>query len=120
MPDDPIESSDASQEEDEIEARLRDIEEKARQARAGARFPDPPEWNYTRKRAPTPTGSEYKGLGFGLAAAYALLGMVFFGWGIGWLIDRSSGGITGQAIGVTLGGIAGLGAALFMLNRGSQ
>jgi F0F1-type ATP synthase assembly protein I len=59
-----------------------------------------------------------RGMGLGLAAAYAIIGLPFVGALLGWLVDRSLG--TPNIfimVGVILGGILGIAHAVRLSNR---
>lgn len=104
--------------EDELEAKLSEIENKAKKFRAKSRFPDPPEWNFTRKKTKDDSDSaNHLGLGIGLSAAYALVGCMFGGFGVGYLIDRATGGDIAQPIGATVGVILGVVSTFILINR---
>ncbi|CAN5539907.1 hypothetical protein BH11ARM2_BH11ARM2_38870 [soil metagenome] len=59
----------------------------------------------------------YRGLGFGLQLAYAIIGMPLLGFGIGWLLDKSLGGDGWRPIMTLLGAVLGIGYAVWQLNR---
>jgi F0F1-type ATP synthase assembly protein I len=107
--------------DDEMAARLKEVEDKARRLKGGNKLPDPPDWNYQRPASmrKKPEDPGYQGLGLGLSVAYSLVGCMALGWFIGWLVDKAhgSGGTTGQAIGGLLGCIAGMASAMLMVNR---
>jgi len=108
-------------EDDEIEARINELQEKARQVRSNNPMPEPPEWKFERPATPSPNrgGANYRGAGLGLAAAYALVGPLIFGFGIGYLIDkRTPGSHDAQTWGAIIGVIAGFVAFLVTLIRG--
>lgn len=60
-----------------------------------------------------------RGLGIGLTVAYTIIGFPLLGAGVGFLIDRSTGGTAGVTLGTVLGVGLGMAAAIFMLNRAS-
>lgn len=62
-------------------------------------------------------GEAARGLGVGLSAAYAIIGCPLLGAGIGYLADQAIGGTAGVTIGTVVGAVAGMGLAIFMLNR---
>jgi len=105
-------------EEAELEAKLAEIEGKAKRFRSKSRFPDPPEWNFKRKRkSEDEDNANHLGLGIGLSAAYALVGCMFGGFGVGYLIDRATGGDIAQPIGATVGVILGVISTFILINR---
>lgn len=68
-------------------------------------MPDVPDWQFQR---PTPAGSnqspaDYRNLGRGMQLAYALIGLPIVGFGVGYLVDRSTGFGSGKAIGAMVG-----------------
>lgn len=88
-------------------------------------LPEVPEWEYERSREtvefersqqPQDMGM-YKGLGIGISALYGVIGAVGAGWLIGWLFDRGSKNVIGQAIGALTGAILGLGLAVYLVIR---
>ena len=112
-------------EEDPLEAQLREIEERAAKLRGGTKMPDPPEWNYKRPTSHQDQRVEkdsesYRGLGVGLMLAYAMIGPIIVGWGVGWLIDRDTGKNSGQTWGTVIGMFVGFIAIVFLLGRANQ
>ncbi len=80
-------------EEDEMERKLRSIEERAKAGRVV--------FNKTKTVVEDDrksTGSSYKGLGLGLMLAYGLIGFPIACYGLGWLIDRQVGGTLASAL----------------------
>lgn len=60
----------------------------------------------------------YRDAGVALAVAYNVIGCTIGGWGIGALIDMSTGSRPmGQAIGGLIGGVAGITAAIIVVLR---
>ena len=65
--------------------------------------------------------SSARGLGIGLTVAYAIIGVPVFGYGVGWLIDQARGTPDRFAsILALLGCFAGVGFAVFVLNKENQ
>jgi F0F1-type ATP synthase assembly protein I len=64
-------------------------------------------------------GKAAKGLGVGLAIAYALIGLPLVGAGVGYLLSRALGG-PWVAIGAVGGFVGGIGFALFVNGRESS
>lgn len=62
-------------------------------------------------------GDVARGTGVGLTAAYAIVGLPLAGAGIGWLIDRPTGGNIAQGVGVLIGAVVGVAFALHVVNR---
>lgn len=106
--------------DDEIERRMDEMRRRVSGAGKSA-FPEPPDFNVNRpsmmrKRQEDEHG--YRGLGIGLTAAYALVGMMILGFVVGWLIDgRTTGAAT--AFGGLLGTVLGIGFVLWLINRDS-
>lgn len=94
----------------EMDAKLREIEERAKIARHRQQMAE----NRTEK-ARRSDAEAARGLGLGLTGAYALLGTPIVGWGIGKLIDsRIGGGGKGWETGLTMAGFA-MGLAYIIL-----
>lgn len=74
-------------------------------------MPDVPDWKFTPKprKEPGADGDGVKSLGVGMTAAYALVGGMIFGFGIGWLLDRHFGT---SPVYAGAGGLIGLVASL--------
>src|ERR1044071_7849329 len=95
-------------ESDDFELKLREIEDKAASIKSTTRMPDPPEWNYKRpeseqeRQIKNDSGS-YRGIGVGLTLAYAMVGPLIVGWGVGWLMDRGTGSNQNQTWGTVIG-----------------
>ncbi len=58
-----------------------------------------------------------KGLGLGMSVAYAIIGVPVFGYGIGFLIDKSSGSTTFAGFGMLIGCLVGIAVAVVMLGK---
>lgn len=58
-----------------------------------------------------------RGLGLGLSVAYTIIGLPVFGYGVGWLISRSTGSTTVAGFGMLIGAVLGIAVAIVMLNR---
>lgn len=58
-----------------------------------------------------------KGLGLGLSVAYTIIGLPVFGYGVGWLISRSTGSTTVAGFGMLIGAVVGIAVAIVMLGR---
>ena len=106
------------------EARLKEIEERAAKARLGSKLPDPPEWKFTRPRAPGQESgsprfsgsSSNRGLGLAMAIGYAFVGPVVIGVLVGAAIDGRVGG-TGTIIGLFAGTVAAFVMLIKLVNR---
>ncbi|RYG36753.1 hypothetical protein EON81_08760 [bacterium] len=61
--------------------------------------------------------ADYRGLGTGLQIAYAIIGLPIFGFGAGWLLDNALHGTAWKPILTMLGAVAGIGYAVWHLNR---
>jgi F0F1-type ATP synthase assembly protein I len=114
--------TDAGGEPDEFELKLREIEDKAASIKSTSRMPDPPDWDYKRpvteseRRLKDDSGS-YRGIGVGLTLAYAMVGPLIVGWGVGWLMDRGKSTNQGQTWGTVIGMFLGFIAVVFLLSR---
>lgn len=106
---------------DPIEARMAEIEERAKKIRANNPMPEPPEWTLKqpdKAKGVTAPGDYYRDLGFGLTVLYALVGPLGLGFGIGYLIDRGRPGSTiGQLWGTVLGALCGLIASFVAISK---
>lgn len=105
---------------------LEDIEAEAErimgQARRSADLPDVPEWDYerpgyTRKHLETSDMSSWRAGGVGLSAAYAMIGAVVVGFGVGWLLDGGGESVTWRAVLTIFGAVMGLVSAVWMVIR---
>jgi F0F1-type ATP synthase assembly protein I len=105
--------------DDDVDAKVAELQAKGREIRKRNPMPEPPEWKVTRPEGAKPaSGPNYRGAGIGLMAAYALVGPVLLGIGIGYLIDkRTPGSHVGQTWGGIIGVIAGFVAFLVTLVR---
>jgi len=114
----------AKAEMDDLEARLEGLDARVQEIRAGARMPDPPELRIERppmlqkSRAEAKSNQDsYRGLGAGLSAAYALIGVPVVFFFLGKLIDGQVGG-TGWSTGLGLLGFCiGLWFTVVTVNR---
>ncbi len=113
---------DDADEADPLAERIKAIKEPA--GTAASRLPEVPDWEFNRPKLPgqrdPEKGDAYLGVGVGLSVAYTLIGAILVGFGIGWLIDRSSHGYIGQALGTLLGAIAGIAGAVFTIVRAQK
>ena len=113
-------------EHDDVEAQIDALQAKSRLIRKNNPMPEPPEWKFARPSDPKPsTGPNYRGAGIGLMAAYALVGPVLLGIGIGYLIDKRTPGshdaqTWGGIIGVVAGFVAFLVTLVRLLNSGPK
>ncbi|HTQ11764.1 MAG TPA: hypothetical protein VMI31_17010 [Fimbriimonadaceae bacterium] len=105
--------------DEEIEARMQDMRDKVSQA-GRSRMPEPPELKVDRPKMLQKGVPDhgYHGLGIGMTAAYALVGMMAAGFGIGWLLDHGphSAGF-GPAFGGLAGCVAGIAFVFWLINR---
>lgn len=90
--------------------KLADIERRASEARnraatAGA-IPD---------KDKKSESEDYRGLGFGLAVAYAIIGFPLLGAAIGWFVDRGTGAKVWVGYCALIGTFMGVGVAIWML-----
>lgn len=58
-----------------------------------------------------------KGLGLGMTLAYAIVGVPVFGYFAGFAVDKSLGTNTWAGIGMLIGALIGIAAAVVMLSR---
>lgn len=98
---------------DELEAQIRDIEDRAAKARAAKEAHDS---KAEGTAAFTPeTGRD---LGAGMSVAYAIIILPLCGYGLGWLGDRAvGGGSLFQLLGVLTGCIIAIWYAVKLTNR---
>jgi F0F1-type ATP synthase assembly protein I len=107
--------------EDEFEQRLREIDERMKQA-GRSELPPVPNFEYRRKSRPASesqkeTQTRYAGLAAGLQVAYLIMGTPIGFYAIGWLIDRQVGGNQWQSWLALFGAVAGLVLGIWTLNR---
>jgi F0F1-type ATP synthase assembly protein I len=95
--------------EDEFETRFRELEAKAKAAREGTKFPDPPKFEVRRPVTPTggtrPAPSTGRSMGLALAIGYSFVGPLLAGILIGKFLDHNNGTtytIVGMLIGTVL------------------
>lgn len=88
----------ADPDEGDRDSELRAIEDRARAARKAQ-----------ERHTPEGMGSSFitpesgRGLARGLQIAYAIIGVPLVGFGVGWLVDRQTGGVLWQGVGTILG-----------------
>lgn len=63
------------------------------------------------------SGESSRGLGFGLTIAYAIIGAPLVGYGIGYLIDQSTGASAYASALCLVGAFAGIAFAVVVLNK---
>lgn len=105
--------------DEEVDRRLESMDERTRTA-GQVQMPTPPELEYKRRNFAQDSSDKggYRGLGIGLSAAYALVGMMIFGVGIGWLIDHGpQSSNVGPAFGGLAGCVIGIVFVLWLINR---
>lgn len=106
--------------DEELEEKLTALEAKAKAA-GSRRMPEVPEWNYQRQRKRPEEEADYRSLGVGMSAAYALLGGMVTGWVAGFGVDHfAHSAPTGQAIGGLLGAVAGMVYVFMLVSRESK
>lgn len=98
--------------DEELETRLEKLEQKAEKIRLNRE-------NKARQadRVRKSDKEAAQGLGNGLTIAYTIIGCPLLGAAIGWLIDRGTEGQVFMRVGVLLGAVLGVAAAVFMMNR---
>ena len=103
---------------DDLESKLSAFDERVKKAGA-TRMPDVPEWSYKRSEPKQVVpGTDHRGLGIGMTAAYILVGGMFVGWLAGLGIDHlAHSAPTGQAIGGFVGAALGVGYVIVLANR---
>ena len=95
------------------------IEDRVKKIRGTSSIPDISS-DPTKARASS-SGADYRGVGVGFIAAYALIGPILLGWGIGWLLDRDKPGPhTSSTYGVLIGTVLGFIAFIIALVRASK
>lgn len=105
--------------DEEINERIERLRDKVSEA-GSRKMPEVPDWNYERPKAYQPQPHDkhnYRGLGVGITVAYALVGFMVLGFGVGWLIDRATGINWGQPVGALVGTMIGIGVAFWLMNR---
>ena len=105
------------EEVDELELKLREMDDKITEARSRAALPDVPEWNYRRKQEKQPEKTEYGGLGVGLSIAYTIIGFPLLGYGVGYLLQRLTGSAFWPSTLAMSGMVLGVAVAVFMLSK---
>lgn len=101
--------------DDEFEARLKELEERAKgshQTRENKKLE-------TNRRMASDRDSA-KGLGLGLSIAYTIIGLPLLGVLIGWFMDQRVGGQTFTSIGVLVGSVLGIVGTVFMLSKANR
>ena len=58
-----------------------------------------------------------RGLGYGLSIAYTIIGLPLFGYGVGYLIDKSMGTEIWKGFAMLAGAVLGIGMAFWMMNK---
>ena len=97
---------------DDLEAKLRQFDDRAKGARQ--------RYNSSKVKPATPDSKESesaRGLGFGLQIAYALAGTPIFFWGIGKLIEQSTGNEQWPNWLTIIGALLGFAYVLFAAQR---
>ena len=98
-----------------IDRRLTDLER-----RAGAQKATREARKEQEARRQAKDADAARGLGVGMTAAYAILGMPLLGAGLGWLVDQRLGTNVWLGLGMLAGATAGVGFALFVLQRSGR
>lgn len=98
--------------DEDLERRMDEIAARAKAARARLEATKAEE-----ARSAAVSGDTAKGLGNGLAIAYAILGVPLVGFGLGWLADQRTGGTVWQAVGTVGGAVMALVYAARTMNR---
>lgn len=101
--------------DDEFGERLRALENKARTHKL---IRD--NRNQETERKQLSDGESARGLGVGLSVAYTIIGLPLAGVVIGWLVDQRLGTQTFRSLGVLLGSVFGIAAALLILSRSNR
>lgn len=104
--------------DDELENRLRQVEQSAAKGQAHLRraIPKPEEGGPTSGMSP----EQGRNLGVGLTIAYAILGAPLVGFGIGLLIDQATKGVFWRGALGLLGCCLGVGYAMVVANRSAK
>lgn len=98
---------------DELDAKLSQIEDRAKVARARHQDPD----GSSQSRIHNSTREDYRGLAVGISVAYTIIGLPLGFFAIGALIDYFTDSNLFKAAFVLIGSIVGLGFGIFILNR---
>lgn len=96
----------------EFDERLRELEKRAeasKQTRENKQFRE------AKSRASDAEAA--KGLGVGMTAAYAIIGMPIFGLGVGWAIEKFGGRPGWQSGCILVGAFLGVGYAVWFLQK---
>lgn len=96
----------------EFEERMRKLEERVQESKTVREA-----LQRETKRQLQSERESARGLGIGLSIAYTIIGLPLFGYGVGYLIDQSTGGQAAKGIAMMIGAIAGIAMAFVMLNR---
>ncbi|HVL38836.1 MAG TPA: hypothetical protein VM328_05540 [Fimbriimonadaceae bacterium] len=110
----------AQHSEDPSDELLREMEEKADRLKAQSRMPEPPAFEFERPaKKPNSAPQDYKGIGIGLSAAYALVGAMMVGFGLGWLVDTFilGAGNIGQLFGALGGCVLGILSVMWLISK---
>lgn len=108
----PTDADDSSDDVLNFEQRLQAIESKARAARQEhAEVLEPTE---LQKRM---SSESARGLGFGLAVAYTIVGIPLFMVALGWWIDRATDSNVFLSMFALIGSVLGIAVAVFLVNR---
>jgi F0F1-type ATP synthase assembly protein I len=97
-----------------FDERLRHLEDKVRSAKERQAESS----KQTARRRQT-EASDARGMGLGLTAAYAIIGVPLVGAGIGWLIDQQLATNIWKGLLCLLGAVIGIGFAVTAVNRRS-
>jgi F0F1-type ATP synthase assembly protein I len=119
--------SDPAPEEAENESAVEERLAQLGEGVSSTELPPVPEWSYKRPedknkaKLAEAKKDDYKGLGYGLAIAYTLVGPLIVGWFAGMLIDKARGSGTLWQTWLTIGGmILGFIGAIVIISRSHQ
>ena len=96
----------------ELDARIRDVQTRARLAKHAHDV-----HTMQEERKMKSDGEAARGLGVGLTAAYAIIGMPLVGAGIGWLIDRNVDPKIWTGLCTVAGALLGITFTIITINR---
>lgn len=98
--------------EDQFDQRMKELEARASKVKAARDNQKAQEVRRERQDR-----DAARGLGFGLSIAYTIIGLPIFGFGIGWLIDRSTKTDHWKGLFMLAGAVIGIAMAFVMMNR---
>ncbi|MEQ1822812.1 MAG: hypothetical protein ABL949_09890 [Fimbriimonadaceae bacterium] len=104
--------------DNETEAKLSTLESQAKQ-RAN-QLKKEHDFVYREERGAKTYGDTGKGLGTGLVVAYAIMGFPLAGAGVGWLLNRATGGKDWVVLMMLAGFVGGIAFTISYVNRQNE